>query len=434
MGSGWDVHTEALIRLPRANGGCGVPSTRERAHTAFLSTVLRCPPCITDSPEAWKHAGVLEACSRSIDWIQAQGIWLDSWAMPRTKQPRTDDRLDAQALPAIPLPGRQPVWRASIAETQAEVIAQQIPHLESRTGPEGGVLLGANGGDMQVDLTDTEFRNYLRMRLGLQVCIGQKCQHRAMSDQTRSCTQTSDPMGHHALLCKLGGGLTSTHNSICTIIMKATRSAGFTSLKEQVIPELVSKKRKEPRVDVDAWGLVAEPRILLDVTVTCPFAQRYDDKSAVECGEVRKDREYPSRAGLSVTGVAVDVYGKHGLAMQELLTKLADLARQHETDQGLQPRRWLHRWRVRIATEIARGCSRQFCTANYAAAPVRATQPTGKPASRQQPTATTTTGSPGENSLPGVACQEGAVVQPAALLPACNPPTTTTLYSAEGMA
>ena len=139
--------------------------------------------------------------------------------------------------------------------------------------------------------------------------------------------------------------------------------------------ELATAKRKEPRVDVDAWGLVAEPRVLLDVTVTCPFAQRYEDKSAVQCGELRKDREYPSRAGLTVTGVAVDVYGRHGPALQDLLLRLADLARQHDIDRGCQPRRWLHRWRVRIATEIARGCARQICTANSSTAPMRAAPP-----------------------------------------------------------
>ena len=116
-------------------------------------------------------------------------------------------------------------------------------------------------------------------------------------------------MGYHALLCKLGGGLTSTHNAICTILLRAARAAGFTALKEQVIAELATTKRKEPRVDVDAWGLVAEPRVLFDVTVTYPFAQRYEDKLAVECGEHREDKEYPSKAGLAVTGVAVDVFG-----------------------------------------------------------------------------------------------------------------------------
>ena len=294
-------------------------------------------------------------------------------------------------------------------------------------------MLAANGGDMQVDLTDGEFRNYLRMRLGLPVCIHQKCQHRAASDQSKACTQISDPMGYHALLCKLGGGLTSTHNAICIILLQAARAAGFTALKEQVIAELATPRRKEPRVDVDAWGLVAEPRVLLDVTVTCPFADRYEDKSAVTCGEHRKDIEYPCKAGLTVTGVAVDVFGKHGPALKDLLIRFADLARQHESDMGVQPRRWLHRWRVRIATEIARGCSRQISTANSAAAPVRQQQPA---LAASHPT--TTTVSPGTHATcratcppTATACSGAADMQTAAHT---TTTPTTTVVSTEQMA
>ena len=240
---------------------------------------------------------------------------------------------------------------------------------------------------MQVDLTDSEFRTYLRMRLSLAVCSHQRCQHRSTTKADHSCPHISDPMGYHALLCKLGGGLTSTHNAISTILLRAARSAGCTALKEQVVAELATSQRKEPRVDVDAWGLVAEPRVLLDVTVTCPFAQRYEGRSAAACGEHRKDREYPSKAGLSVTGVAVDVFGKHGPVLHDLLMRLADLARRHDIDMGLQPRRWLHRWRVRISTEIARGCARLISNANSSTAPVRQQQP----AIASQGAATTTT-------------------------------------------
>ena len=257
-----------------------------------------------------------------------------------------------------------------MADRRAAVLTTQMAYLDSKTGPEGGALLTANAGDMQVNLTDEEFRTYIRMRLGLAVCKHHRCQHRAVG-KDKTCPQVSDPWGYHALMCKLGGGLTATHNAICTILMQAARAAGYTALTEQVIAELATADRKEPRVDVDAWGVVAEPRILLDVTVTCPFAQRYEAKDAAASGEARKNREYPSRAGLSVTGVAVDVFGKHGPALGDLLMRLGDLARQHDLDRGNQPRRWIHRWRVRIAVELARGCARQISTANTSTAPVR---------------------------------------------------------------
>ena len=424
VGGDWTVHTEALLRLPRANGGCGVLSVTDRAHTAFLSTILRCPPATTDTPEAWKDAGVLAACDRSIGWLRSQGVWLDAWAMPRSTPPHSGDTLTANTLPAIPLPRRQPGWRAAMAESRAKTLRQSIPHLDSRAGHEGGTLLAASGGDMQVDLTDGEFRNYLRMRLSLPVCTHQKCQHRAASDSGHMCAQVSDPMGHHALLCKLGGGLTSTHNAICAILLQAARAAGFSALREQVIAELATAKRKEPRVDVDAWGLVAEPRVLLDVTVTCPFAQRYEDKSAVACGEHRKDREYPSKGGLTVTGVAVDVFGKHGPALHDLLLRFADLARQRDVDMGLQPRRWLHRWRARISTEIARGCSRQIISANSASTPARQQQ---QPALAVSQSPTTTVQEVAATSVQQVAALAGGVAADVQTAAHPSSHTTTTL-------
>ena len=426
IGVDWTATTEALIRLPRDHGGCGVPSVLDRAHTAFLSTILRCPPAVTTTPQAWSDAGVTAACEKSLEWLRTQGVWLDAWAMARDSPPQHDDTLTAHTLPTIPLPKRQPGWRQAIATFRAKTLRPAVQYLESRAGQEGGALLQANGGDMQVDLTDSEFRNYIRMRLGLPVCIHQKCQHRANSDAARACTQISDTLGYHALLCKLGGGLTSTHNAICSILLQAARAAGFSALKEQVVAELATTKRKEPRVDIDAWGLVAEPRVMLDVTVTSPFAQRYESKSAVKCGEHRKDNEYPRKAGLSVTGVAVDVYGKHGAALQDLLTRFADLARQHEVDSGTQPRRWLHRWRVRIATEIARGCSRQINNANTATTPTRQ-QPPPALAAQQQPhhqQPQPTDESPHHSTTSS--CQEATLQQQQHLVGWPAYPTTTT--------
>ena len=90
-------------------------SVYDRAHTAFLSTVLRCPPAITETPTAWQDAGVIAACADSIAWLREQGVWLDAWAMPRTQPSGERNILKVEDLPAIPLAGRQSTWRASIA-------------------------------------------------------------------------------------------------------------------------------------------------------------------------------------------------------------------------------------------------------------------------------------------------------------------------------
>ena len=125
-------------------------------------------------------------------------------------------------------------------------------------------------------------------------------------------------------------------------------------------------------MDVDAWGLIAEPRCLLDVTVCAPFAERYSNvASAVEAGEERKCGEYAPAGGLHVRGVAVDVFGRMGPALSDLLEHWADLARQRDLMRGLTPRRWMHTWRAQISATVARGIARLIVTADVGTWPSR---------------------------------------------------------------
>ena len=99
VGDGWTDDTHALLHLPRSHGGCGVQTTMDRAHTAFLGTVLRCPPALSAEPVAWQASGVLHACEQSIAWLRTQGVHLDSWGMPRCVAPHPNDVLHAHSLP-----------------------------------------------------------------------------------------------------------------------------------------------------------------------------------------------------------------------------------------------------------------------------------------------------------------------------------------------
>ena len=139
------------------------------------------------------------------------------------------------------------------------------------------------------------------------------------------------------------------------------------------------------------------------MTVTCPFASRYEDRNAAQAGEQRKDREYPVHAGLAVSGVAVDVYGRHGPALESLLVRVADLARQHDQQMGVQPRWWLHRYRARISVEMVCGCARLISTSTSSSAPLHIVQ------------------APQAGRAEGAAHAESAgVVQPAGCVPAPN--------------
>ena len=176
-----------------------------------------------------------------------------------------------------------------------------------------------------------------------------------------------DQYGHHAIMCKLGGLITKIHDACCLRIWQAATETGAAALREQVIPALQSAARKEPRIDVEVWGLPSLPYSLHDFTLCAPMAARYqhDDTSAVpSAAEARKRREYPRAAGLAVEGMAMNIYGTMGPALRETLEKWADRARLQDVSRGRTPRRWLNLWSAQLSTEVAIGAARLVLTSD----------------------------------------------------------------------
>ena len=180
-----------------------------------------------------------------------------------------------------------------------------------------------------------------------------------------------DPDGHHAILCKLGGLATIVHDACCKRLWHAARQTGAFALREQVIPELATASRKEPRVDIETWGLLNEPRGLYDFTICAPFASRYEqhdeqatEAAATSAAERRKRASYPHAAGLAVEGLAMDAFGRCGPALHETLERWAEHARLRDISMGVQPRRWLQTWRTQLNTEVALGTARMVILSN----------------------------------------------------------------------
>ena len=158
------------------------------------------------------------------------------------------------------------------------------------------------------------------------------------------------------------------HDSGCQIILGAARAAGFHGLAEQVVPELRTAARKEPRLDIEAWGHPAQPRLLLDFTVRDPAASRYADLRSEPAGtaaqgEREKAKEYPALGGVSVRGLCMERLGRHGPGLAQLLHEFADMARRRDADRGQAPRRWLKIWRSQLSGVAVRSCHRAVATA-----------------------------------------------------------------------
>ena len=355
-----------LARLPRSAGGCGMLAYADRAYTAFLATVIGNAPLMHDSG-CREAAGIPAHAQECINWLEQAGVHLDEWGMPQDSRPLRS--LCASSLPAICMPKRQREWWRQLSARRACLLSPTVPWLSSQAGLEGGMWLTSTVSEVGVAFMDDEFVVALRMRLRLPVCADIPCARHAIRSGRR-CGQALDPDGHHAVLCKLCGLSTVLHDACCRRLWQAAKQSGALALREQVIPELADPVRKEPRVDIETWGLPNEMRGLYDFTICAPFAVRYGSgATAVAAAEARKRREYPSVAGLAVTGIAADTFGRIGPALSETLERWADHARMRDISAGIQPRRWLRTWRAQLSTEIALGVARMVILSQRRAIP-----------------------------------------------------------------
>ena len=413
MGSGCTADVLRLCRLDRQHGGCGVPRTAGRCATAFLATVIRCPPPPSEQKDLWSIAGVSEHAQKCVQWLRDAGVHIDSWGMAHRDEPA--EPLDPANLPQVSLPQRQRGWRAILGELEAASLARCAPWITSCQGPEGGAFLVSTPAEVGFSIADAVFQTALRFRLGLDVCTAAQCAHRTATRQqssSRKCGCHLDTRGFHAILCKIGGGVTPIHDACCDRLLAAARAAGFRALREQVVPELADETRAEPRVDLEVWGLAAEPRALYDMTICAPFATRYKHAggqpgAAAAAGEARKRREYPARGGVHVQGIAADAYGKIGPALDATLTKWADLARQRDLGRGTEPRRWLHLWRMQLSTEVAVGIAKRIATAEKDTCPSDKRGAPSPPAVGPEPGKHSCTADlPGSTGLAGEGCAD----------------------------
>ena len=73
--------------------------------------------------------------------------------------------------------------------------------------------------------------------------------------------------------------------------------AGYQTIREQVVPELATKKCPSPQLDLDAWCLELGERVVVDFTIRHPTAARYLGADAMTTACREKHRHYPAQAG-----------------------------------------------------------------------------------------------------------------------------------------
>ena len=179
-----------------------------------------------------------------------------------------------------------------------------------------------------------------------------------------------DPKGHHCISCKIGGAVHAAHGEGCQILADATREAGYTSRREQAIPELATAVCPSPVMDIDAFGLAGAERLLIEFTLRSSAAARYQSKalSAAASAESDKQVRYPAANGVHVRGAGMEILGRHGPELTAILSELADRARANAVQQGRAPTKLLRRWRCQLSGMTARLVGRATTQAQASAA------------------------------------------------------------------
>ena len=391
-----EIWTQALdrARQPRQNGGLDLHSVADLAPYAFLSTVVSVLPdaaaklCAPDGQRMsteraygkLEETGIIAHAEAALQRIQADGVIIDSWAMPRSvEMGQQHSSLDFRTLitAGINMCHRRRSWLQARAEAaEARLPPSEKAHRWTHGGDEGGLGFSANLTNELCTWDDEEFNINLCRRLRLPVCVrGEPCQHTRkrtagkaagsrgpaqVAQQQTQCSAPLDEWGDHAVQCMVGGAHTAVHDAITDEIAKAQLAAGLHARREVYVPQLATPKKTEPRADLHAWGLAALPQTRLDFTLVSPWASRHlgNARSApaqvAAKAEQAKDKEYGAAGGICILGLAMEAGGRHGPRLQSHLKLLASLARSRDGLAGREPRRHLHAWRQRIAVLLGR--------------------------------------------------------------------------------
>ena len=352
---GGDAITQ--MRFGRQAGGCDLRSMADRCCTAYLAAALRIAPGWESDTDL---RPILPGVRASQHALRELGIALDQHAMPHlsTNPPQTlfDPAVHLQFI----LPKRQRAWWDKLDSLRAAVLAQRSPEnairLRSCGGVEGGTFLQASRSEGGADLADAIFSVAVLFRLGEPVMQPCACQHSTgqRSAARRVCLCAADMHGHHAVTCKIGGAPYAAHSQGCNVLHQGAQQAGWQARREQVIPELASRECMSPQLDIEGWGLLGQQRLLIDFTLRHPLARRYSAGcDSMLLAEEEKAKQYPPKQGLHVQAAALEVYGRHGGGLRNLLEQLADSARQRERAMGLPSTRWLKRWRTQLSCVAA---------------------------------------------------------------------------------
>jgi hypothetical protein len=178
-------------------------------------------------------------------------------------------------------------------------------------------------------IPSNSFAAALRLRLGMHQFPTTDCSPcpAVKADKHTICGELSDPIGLHSLMCNVGTGRTSRHNSIRDVLYETLKAAQFSTKKE--VQYILDDGSKPADVLAERWE--GAKAAAFDVTVVTPPAGRGVSKGqfrrgqAADAAEQAKMLKYAQACegkGILFAPVAVEVYGAWGKSAQKVFARL----------------------------------------------------------------------------------------------------------------
>ena len=350
------------LQLSTRSGGFGLRShyaTREAAYLGSwldsFATVRSHCPVESLSATAFQQAGpsCVQAARAVVAGLEARGIYLAANGdVSQTAPQQAWAWLDG----AQNLRQRQHAISAQEEVARREALLRQAAPLDrARIRSCGGWSAGAW---LQVAPTqdlftfdDTAFTTATRFRLGKDVGVpGEKCKHVYTNPgaSENRCRKEVDPKGFHSLTCSVGGLEKLRHNRIRDLLHSMFTAAGYTSMRERLVPEWVQRRRhraggwsiRQAQLDLQLYHPPDDPVVYGDVVIGHPHALKYRRAAAVTDGATAaaKEREKHGRypASRLVRGrlvpFAVETYGRWGDEAVKFFKTAAERAGQRHAD------------------------------------------------------------------------------------------------------
>ena len=205
--------------------------------------------------------------------------------------------------------------------------AVQAAKLHSAMSPEQQAIMLSAGGPgagtcwtamhkSPTELTqNAQWRMATALRLGATPDAGPRstCALRKGNDGDM-CEESLATHPSHSFYCKYGGARARPHRAVQCTLRRLNEQAGGYADMERHVPELHD------------WAGVLQ-QLLIDVSVRCPHAERYNDSAskpgvAAVAGEAEKRKRY----GMAVRALVFETYGRLGGEGTKLLRDLVATA------------------------------------------------------------------------------------------------------------